>query len=300
MSKYKVQTRFILAITIRMPEGPEVRRVADWLNSELTGKILTDIQWSTTSRYCTVKRHPTQTPDGYLQLQPHLPMTITNVRSHGKMIIFGLNRADGTSMYLINHLNMEGYWSYDFNKHSGLWLVLEPDQRLYFNDSRKFGYLAAYPSLEELQTALTKKVGPDLLEAGLTGCSLLEEWRATVAKRGRVMVSEFLHNQKNFAGIGNYLRAEIMYEAGINPQRKMADLTPAEIDLLYDRTIAIMVASYQSRGLTISSYQDPSGHRGTYDVKVYGRKIDDLGNPIEKYKRTTTSQTIHWCPNLQR
>lgn len=289
-----------------MPEGPEVRRVAEWLHQQLVGKYLLNVEWTDKSCYKNIRKYPASEPNNYSAVKPLFPLLFTNVHSHGKIIIFSLER-DGREVFMTNHLNMEGRWTQDKQKHSDLWLVLSnemssgrpTEERLYFTDTRKFGYLAFHASRADLEADLNKKVGPDLLTIAICGIPMLEEWHKTALRRKRSAVSDFLHNQHNFSGIGNYLRAEIMYEARIDPRRKMGDLSTEELDLLYERSLSIIEASYRSHGLTISSYRDPAGFKGTYEVKVYNRSFDDCGNAVEKYKKSG-GQTVHWCPTVQK
>ncbi|HUS14303.1 MAG TPA: hypothetical protein VM536_04705, partial [Chloroflexia bacterium] len=52
-------------------------------------------------------------------------------------------------------------------------------------------------------------------------------------------------------GVGNYLKAEIMFECRLNPWRTVASLSPAELECLAD-TVAIMgVRTVANRGWTL-------------------------------------------------
>ena len=89
-----------------MPEGPEVRRVADWLHQQLVGKYLVDIGWSEQSCYTNTRKYPAKEPNRYSEVNHLFPALFTDVHSHGKIIIFTLQSED-QEFFLTNHLNME-------------------------------------------------------------------------------------------------------------------------------------------------------------------------------------------------
>ena len=104
--------------------------------------------------------------------------------------------------------------------------------------------------------------------------------------------------QKYFSGIGNYLRAEIMYRNKINPRKTLCSFTDSDIINLYNMIIKQMLIAYGSRGLTIKSYWDPEGNTGKCPLQVYNRKLDPFNNPIETFK-DKSKRTVHWVPIVQ-
>lgn len=293
-----------------MPEGPEVRRVADYLQKRLPGLELVEIGWDQTGRYRG------EGLPRYETFKKYLPMIITRVFTRGKNILFELKHSKDENIvfYIANHLIMTGKWLYEPTKHSNLWLVLgkywntKPRIRelihLYFDDARHQGHVELYFSYSDLvQNKFNKKIGPDLLDAALTGVSLLQDWKISIknTRRRNVEIKNYIKEQKHFSGIGNYLRAEILYESKISPFRKLKDLTNEEIELIYNKSLEIMKNSYLSHGLTISDYRDPEGFDGTYEVKIYNREEDPLGNKVVAHdKNNASKQTIYWVPEIQK
>ena len=104
--------------------------------------------------------------------------------------------------------------------------------------------------------------------------------------------------QKYTSGIGNYLKAEVLYRAKMNPTKKLHELSDNEIKTLYDSIMFQLILSYQHHGLTIKSYWDPEGRPGTCPRQVYGKPKDLLGNPVEKFK-DSKERTVHWVPSVQ-
>ena len=57
-----------------------------------------------------------------------------------------------------------------------------------------------------------------------------------------------LLDQAFLAGLGNYLRAEILWQAELAPQHKPQDLTPEALRSLAEALLAVPRLSYQTRG----------------------------------------------------
>jgi len=122
-----------------------------------------------------------------------------------------------------------------------------------------------------------------------------------IARNKRIQnkqICDYLLDQKRISGIGNYLRSEILYRSRIRPDRSLKNLSDEELELLRIESIKTVRESYDSHGLTIRSYSDLYGNKGTFICQVYNRTEDPYGNPI----RTDTfkdGRTIHWVPSLQ-
>lgn len=290
-----------------MPEGPEVRVIADALNQTLTGRYIVNLSYNTGSRYAKKGLL------GHQQFIDALPLRINHIITKGKRIIFCLDQ----DIYLVSFLGMEGHWMFVPEKHSNLWLdmgsILPTTPRLrlieytlFYDDSRHFGFLDIIFGQNALQTNLAH-IGPDLLQETVS----MESWRGVIT-RPRLknkIIGDFLHEQKYFSGIGNYLRAEILYQTKIHPERSLGQLTPDEIAVLLITAQQILRASYAHNGHTEYTFFDPLGRKGTFPVVVYNCSTCPLGHPItvthkQKLNRKTgnmekTGQGMHWCPTCQ-
>ena len=284
-----------------MPEGPEVRSIVDVLHSLLTegckAVSLIDIRLSPKSKFND--RFP-----GRELLQ--FPLKLQLVTCKGKQIFFILQAEDGLKYYLNSTLGMSGRWVLAPEKHSDLVLVWGRIHRspkltikfceryLYYDDMRHFGNLSF---LTEAQyQAKLKTLGPDLLAENVTW----ETWYTCLMKgtRPNHQICKVLMDQSVVAGIGNYLKAEILYRAKIKPDRLVSELTLEELEILRQVSLYIIRASYQAKGLTVESYWDPLGNRGKFQVLIYQKAVDPNGHPIIKSK-FKDKRTTHWCPNVQ-
>jgi DNA-formamidopyrimidine glycosylase len=277
-----------------MPEGPEVKSVAVSLNSKISKLYINDIIIDELSRYY-------KNPSLLNSLSNvKFPLHIFKVYSKGKKILFECADNNGLKIYLVSALAMSGRWQYTKGKHSGIQMNLTSTKtgdlkyRLYFDDQRHFGSLVV--AHEADLPKILKNVGPDLLSEDVSFCDYRDV--ITLPRLRTKQIGWFLLQQKYFSGVGNWIRAEILYECKIAPNRKLEDLTEDDVKHLYHWSIKILKDAYNVKGLTISNYIDPEGNYGTYKVKVYMQKYDPLGYKVIA-SVFSDKRTIHWVPEVQ-
>lgn len=74
---------------------------------------------------------------------------------------------------------------------------------------------------------------------------------------------EVLMNQKWFNGIGNYLRAEILYRLDVNPFQPANELSLQDIELLCSYTHLCVRDSYELGGGQLKDWYNPNGLEGS-------------------------------------
>ena len=269
-----------------MPEGPEVRRTTDGLAERFLNKEIEFLEFGT-------GRYSKKDPAGYTDFCEALPKLVTGVSCKGKFIYFLF--ADGSSLW--NTLGMSGYWSSRPGNHCRAALTTTDHWTMFYNDMRNFGTFKYVTSQEELNKKLSS-LGPDLLSEDVS----LEVFRQSLLKgrRSQKPISQLLMDQSVVSGIGNYLKAEILYSTRISPHRLCKDITEEEMQSLLHASRSIMRLSYESGGATIKNYKSTSGKNGVYTRRfaVYNQKIDPLGHTVVREK-TADKRTTHWVPELQ-
>lgn len=264
-----------------MPEIVEVYITALELNDALKDGILVDIDIRSPSKVdCDDKIR-------------YLYHKLKGVTSKGKKILFIFD-----SFIIGCSLGMEGHWGYiprNNLKHTKIILDFS-GTKIYFDDTRCFGRVSFLNNKEQVNDFL-KHVGIDLLRERnwITDEKWLSEFKNKKLRNKEVC--DFLLEQQRFSGIGNYLRAEILFDARISPFRKLGDLSENEILQLKVSTFKIIDEAYKGYGLTIATYSTPSGVKGIYECKVYGKQSVE-GYPVIKEK--TKDRAIHYCPDLQK
>ena len=156
------------------------------------------------------------------------------VRRKGKHFWLELDRRP----WLLMHFGMTG-WLFAYRdaaqrpRHWRLELQADDGRRLCFSDPRRFGRVRLQrdppgePPVSEL--------GFDVLD-GLPPLGILAELLA----RRRAPVKAVLLDQSLFAGVGNWIADEVLYQAGIAPHRPAASLSRAEVSRLRTRLSAVV------------------------------------------------------------
>ena len=265
-----------------MPEVVEVYHQAQKLK-KYVGQMIIGINWDNVSKF---DRKKIPGLDLFI-----LPLIIQNVYSRGKVIVFECKN-NNTKIYFVNHLGMTGFWSREKSKHSNFWMkfgvkvkeeLYSETKRIYFTDQRHFGNISIHSDLKDV----CKKNGPCVLQTVFQKCKkdvqqeviTRKYWHECLSKYKKE-VCGFLLEQKYISGIGNYLRAEILYHARIHPLKK--NLNEKERNKLYDKMIEVVYLIYKDN----------------YSFHVYMQEHDSEGNSIEQFKHKT--RMVHFCPAKQK
>lgn len=216
-----------------MPEGPEIRRAADRIAEVLEGQQVEQASFS-----------------------------LPKLRHHGKTFSGEkVNRLETRGKALLTHFE-HGWSIYSHNQLYGVWRVVARGKlpktnrslrlALHTQDHSALLYSASDISVwrrEEIEThPFLQRIGPDILSPDLT-------WQAIAARldeprfRKRSLAALYL-DQDFIAGIGNYLRAEILYHARLHPDRRPQELSKGERGRLARSTLEISWRSYRTAGIT--------------------------------------------------
>lgn len=265
-----------------MPEGPECRRVSDGLIAATENKILTEIS-------VLGGRFLKKAPTGLESLA--LPSKVIGGGVKGKFIWLELEN----EMTLWITLGMSGFWSQTQLPHAHISLAMDDGSKLYFIDQRRFGTFKIAPRSELGKKLKTLGLDP-LNDQSLNFVDMLEQLKRVPTKN----ITQALMDQRLFAGIGNYIKCEMLYCARVNPFSKVGDLDGATISLLWNYCVDIMINSYASGGASIRNYQMVDESKGEYafTLKVYAQKTDPFGNLVERIE-TPDGRTTHWVPAVQ-
>ncbi len=268
-----------------MPEGPEVKIVSESLGRALQGRAIIGINYLG-GRY--TKHGP---PDGHAEISSVLPQNVSVTSCKGKFIYLTLQN----NWVIWNTLGMTGGWSKTKQKHSRAELVLDDGTSAFFNDPRNFGTLKYVHGLDALKKKLDE-LGPDMLTEDVTD----DVFIARLRKKNNRVITENLMDQKIICGVGNYLKSESLYFAGIAPMRHVSEVTDAELTRL-NRTIkAVIRASYQTGGATIYTFQGFDGEKGQYSRRfaVYNQDKDPKGRDVKSFT-SPEGRTTFWVPEEQ-
>jgi formamidopyrimidine-DNA glycosylase len=182
------------------------------------------------------------------------------------------------------------------NKYTRFILNFAGNKKLFFNDTRRFGYVKLADNNE--LTAIKTRFGIEPLQNNFT----LPALKKVFAGR-RVPVKSILMDQQKISGIGNIYASEILFAARVKPTRLAKSLTSHEITKIFQAAIAILKNAIKHRGTTFSDYVDASGHKGGFSklLKVYeraGESCQVCGGKIENMK--ISGRSTYFCPKCQK
>jgi len=171
--------------------------------------------------------------------------------------------------------------------------------KLFYNDSRQFGYLKLVSDAELPHVQELAEFGPEPLSKDFK----LKTFEAILDKKPNMKLKQFLMDPKIVAGIGNIYSDEILFFAKLNPVRTIKSLNQKNIMQLYKGIKVILTNAVRHYGSSVGDFVRPSGDWGTYGLlhKVYGRagqKCKVCGSIIKSLR--FNGRTGSFCPRCQR
>ncbi len=271
-----------------MPEGPEIKREADTLSAAIVGRDALLVEFA----------FPHLHADGVCLTG----RKVLSANPRGKAMLISF--AGGRTIYSHNQLY-------------GKWAVLRrgkaphptKQMRLAIHTDTIVAVLYSASSIEVIQTSdigahpYVCKLGVELLDPSTTHAMVLAQINAPPFARRSL--AALLLDQGFLAGIGNYLRSEILFVARIPPNLRMAELSQTERASLAAAALDLTRQSYQTRGVTndlgIAQRLKTQGWRfGRYRHWVFDRD----GEPCHVCQTTIQRQDIggrgvYWCARCQ-
>lgn len=182
------------------------------------------------------------------------------------------------------------------NKSTRIIISFIDGSKLFFNDTRRFGYFKLV-NKKELETEKNKYgIEP------LTKNFIFENFKTIFINKKSILKS-FLLKQKNIAGLGNIYVDESCFDAGIRPDKRTNTLNENEIKKLFSSIQKIIKKACEKRGTTFNNYVDSDGNQGNYSkyLKVYGRSGKNCLKCGEKLRNIKISgRTTVFCAKCQK
>lgn len=253
-----------------MPELPEVETIVRTLAPQVQGRRISAV---------TVL-HPKVVQSGEALLPLLRGATITGIRRRAKLLVLTVRpeagSAAGQDLLLAFHLKMTGsFFVHPADalplKHTRLIFDLEGDGRLFFDDTRTFGYCRLMQPGELERWPFWASLGPEPLDCPPE--TLAAHFTGAFAKR-RISIKAALLDQRLVAGIGNIYADESLFRAGIRPDAPASSVTQGKLLVLAKAVQAILRQSIEECGSSIRDYRDALGNAGAFQnaFAVYGRK----------------------------
>ena len=201
--------------------------------------------------------------------------------------------------YVTNN-SMEGWFKVVLNNLS-VEFEIDDGSKMYFYDNRNFGTLKSVDDKAVIDKKL-REIGPDMMDISFDDFKKAIEGKKTNSQKeiGNVIV-----NQKLVSGIGNYLRADILWMAKISPFRKVADVSEEELRSIYNSARVLMWGDYdyqyaKDAGIITRGVKIPRDYGR--DFLVYMQDTDPDGEKVKKEPlfEGSAKRFIHWVPTVQK
>ena len=272
-----------------MPEGDTIFRTAQALHRHLAGRIVTRFE----------SAYPALTRIDYDR--PIAGRTVEGVTSRGKHILMTFSG----DLVLHTHMRMNGSWH--GYPPGAAWRLPARDMRVLV-ETKEFVAVGFNVPVAELLTArelarheALRELGPDLLDESFDPGGAMARARTQPAA---TPVADVLLNQRVAAGIGNELKSEVLFVAGVYPFTPVSTLADADLTRILGVGRDLLRANTNVRGRLAPSRgrrtRDSLGRDGA--LWVYGRggkPCRKCGTPIQAKKTGIDARVTYWCPRCQ-
>ena len=260
-----------------MPELPEVEVVKRSLVNKIQNSIVKAVKINDGRLRYRVDKN---------KIKKIIGLRIKKISRRSKFLLFFFNNETVMLVHLgmtgkfffINQKNTKYKTSfyYDINedkdkKHDRVIFNLSKNQKLIYNDVRKFGFIKFDHKKNVDQNLHLKNLGPEPLEKNFN----FSYFKQYVINKNRT-IKDILMDQKFISGLGNIYVNETLFYSGIKPTKKVKNLSESEIRKIIKFTKKILSKAITLGGSSIKNFSSDNGKKGSFQqyFSVYGKKGD--------------------------
>jgi endonuclease-8 len=272
-----------------MPEGDTIFRAARTLHRALTGRMVV--------RFESVFPALMRVHEDW----PITGRTVVDVKARGKHLLMTFSG----DLVLHTHMKMSGSWH--IYRPGERWQRPARDMRIVVGTDA-FVAVGFNVPVAELMTSRElarhhqiAALGPDPLDQSCQHDEVIRRMRT----HHHEAIGDVLLNQRVLAGLGNVLKSETLFAAGIYPFARIDDLDDLTLGRLIDVARRLLEVNTAE-----GNYRAPQRHRRTTGRMnpaeprwVYsrgGKPCRRCGALIESRKGGDDARVTYWCPRCQR
>lgn len=292
-----------------MPELPEVETTVRGLRHTVLGLKIKDV-WTDLSTKDKRKAESVANPKFFPVFKKDiLNKKIISVERRAKNILINLNNRKT----ILVHMKMTGYLFYGKDpkiKFAHVIFSLSNKSYLVFSDMRKFGKITLLDTKTAHDTKHLNNIGPEPLDKNFT----LGKLKERLNKKPNGKIKTVLMDQSIVAGIGNIYSDEILWRAGVHPERKVSKIKEEEMKLIFKAIKETLRKGIDFGGDSMSDYRNIYGLPGKFQLhhEAYRRtgercrrsRVDSRGRKkgckgIIKRKKIN-GRSAHFCSVHQK
>jgi endonuclease-8 len=270
-----------------VPEGDTIFRAARTLHRALAGR--------TVERFASVFPALTRVDED----EPLAGRTVAAVTSRGKHLLMSFSGG----LTLHTHMRMNGSWH--VYRTGEAWQRPARDMRVLIATDPYIAVGFNVPVAEFLTAEELRRhrglgtLGPDLAADHIDHGAV----RAAIVARGGTPIADVLLDQRVVAGVGNVLKSEILFVAGVDPFAAARDLPDAVIASILNAGVRLMAVNVAEGGSRAAGRRTTGRLNPAEKLWVYGRGGEPCRRCAETIRSRKTgldARITYWCPNCQR
>ncbi|MFA5778042.1 MAG: DNA-formamidopyrimidine glycosylase [Candidatus Paceibacterota bacterium] len=282
-----------------MPELPEVETTVRGLRKTVVNLTIKDV-WTDLSTKDKRKKGTIADPKYFPIFKKQvLNRKIISAERRAKNILINLSE-DKT---ILVHLKMTGYLFYGKDpkiKYAHVVFSLSNKNYLVLSDIRKFGKVILLDTKIAHDSKHLNTVGPEPLDKKFT----LEKLKECLNKKPNGKIKTVLMDQGIIAGIGNIYSDEVLWRAGVHPERKVSRIKNEELKLIYKAIKETLKKGIDFGGDSMSDYKNIYGLPGKFQLhhEAYrrtGEKCRKKGCKGIIKRIILNSRSAHFCSTHQ-
>ena len=289
-----------------MPELPEVEVVKRSLANKVQNLIIKEVRINDGRLRYRINKN---------EIRKIVGLRLTKIERRAKFLLFFFSKNTIMLVHLgmtgkfffVNSKNVKHKTSFYYNinknkdkKHDRVIFFLEKNQKLIYNDVRKFGFIKIFNKKNLNNNLHLNNLGPEPLKKNFNH-SYFEQY----LKGRKRAVKDILMDQQFVSGLGNIYVNEILFLSKIKPTRKVEKLKDYEIKKIIYSTKKILKHSIKSGGSSIKDFSSSNGKKGSFQqyFHVYGKKGDRCSNAncdSKIIKINISNRSTFFCSKCQK
>ena len=289
-----------------MPELPEVEVVKRSLTRKVQNLIIQKVNIKDSKLRYHIDKNKFRKITG---------LRIKKIERKSKFLLFFLNK----NFIMMVHLGMTGkfffvdrkntklktsfYYNIDYKKeqkYDRVEFILNKNQKLIYNDVRKFGFIKLLSNKKYKNNFHLKHLGPEPLKNTFN----YTYFKNYIKGRSRV-IKDILMDQKFVSGLGNIYANEILFLSKVKPSRKVKNLKEFELKKIINFTKEVLKNAIELGGSSIKDFSSSNGKKGSFQqhFNVYGKKGATCSNTTCKsiiVKSLISNRSTFFCNNCQK
>ena len=289
-----------------MPELPEVEVVKRSLTRKVQNLIIQKVNIKDSKLRYHIDKNKFRKITG---------LRIKKIERKSKFLLFFLNK----NFIMMVHLGMTGkfffvdrkntklktsfYYNIDYKKeqkYDRVEFILNKNQKLIYNDVRKFGFIKLLRNKKYKNNFHLKHLGPEPLKNTFN----YTYFKNYIKGRSRV-IKDILMDQKFVSGLGNIYANEILFLSKVKPSRKVKNLKEFELKKIINFTKEVLKNAIELGGSSIKDFSSSNGKKGSFQqhFNVYGKKGATCSNTTCKsiiVKSLISNRSTFFCNNCQK